>query len=118
MTEGGGLEEAILLRLIDRLISAEQQIASGLATIGALTDSVSELRNKIGALSTELDEMRRITTAAVQGFEQMRSPLQNLLDLKQKLSGSWLVIVALVMAVAYLFQPFLTELYHWRPGPK
>lgn len=118
MTESGGLEEAILLRLIDRLVTAEQHIATSLATIGALTESVSDLRNKITALTAELDEMRAITTAAVQSFEQMRSPLQSLLDLKQKLSGSWLVIVALFMAIAYLLQPLLSSLYGWRPGPK
>ena len=118
MTESGGLEEAILLRLIDRLVAAEQQIATSLATIGALTESVSELRNRIAALTSDLDEMRRITAAAVQGFEEMRSPLQNLLDLKQKLSGSWLVIVALFMALAYMLQPVVYELYRWRLGQK
>lgn len=114
MTETGGLEEAILLRLIDRLVTAEQQIATSLATIGALSDSVADLRNKIAALTKELDDMREITTAAARSFEQMRSPLQGLLDLKQKLSGGWLVVMAVFMAIAYLLQPLLEHLYRWR----
>lgn len=116
MTESGGLEEAILLRMIDRLVAAEQQIATSLAMVAALNDSVSELRTKVSGLSVELEEMRKASNAALQSFEDMRKPLQGLLDLKQRISGGWLVVVALVMAVAYLLQPFLNELYHMHLG--
>ena len=116
MTESGGLEEAILLRMIDRLVAAEQQIATSLAMVGALNDSVSELRRKVSGLSEELEEMRKASDAALRSFEDMRKPLQGLLDLKQRISGGWLVVVALVMAVAYLLQPLLNELYHLRLG--
>jgi hypothetical protein len=116
MTEGGGLEEAILLRMIDRLITAEQQIATSLAMVRTLNDSVNELRKKVGSLSVELEEMRKASCAALQSFEDMRKPLQGLLDLKQRISGGWLVVVALAMAVSYLLQPLLKELYHLRLG--
>jgi outer membrane murein-binding lipoprotein Lpp len=118
MTAAGGLEEALLLRLVDRLVSAEQQIATGLASVGNLSETVGDLRTKIAALSVEVDEMRKQSTATMQSFEQMRTPLQSLLDLKQKLSGGYLVVVALFMAAAYLLQPLLSDLYSSHFGLK
>jgi methyl-accepting chemotaxis protein len=102
--------------MIDRLVMAEQQIATSLAMVGALNDSVNELRKKVSGLSAELEEMRKVSSAALQSFEEMRKPLQGLLDLKQRISGGWLVVVALGMAVSYLLQPLLKELYHLRLG--
>lgn len=118
MTEPGHLEEAILLRMIDRLVTVEQQIATSLAMVNGLADSMGDLRIKMAALSAEMEEMRKASTAAMQSFEQMRSPLQSLLDLKQRLSGGWLVLVAVFMAVSYLLQPLLESLYRWRLGLK
>lgn len=118
MTEPSGLEEAILLRLIDRLITVEQQLATNLVTVSAMTETVSELRRAINALSRELDELRDLFTEAMRSFEQMRMPLQGLLDLKQKFSGGWLVLLAFFMAAGYLLQPLLTELYRWRLGAR
>jgi len=118
MTEASGLEEAILLRLVDRLVMVERQAATSLATIGALAESVTELRRQIVASSVDLTSLREQSMASIRSFEQMRTPLQNLLDMRQKLSGSWLVITAFFLAAAYLLQPFLTQLYSWRLGQK
>jgi uncharacterized coiled-coil protein SlyX len=118
MTEFGGLEEAILLRLVDRLVMVEQQTTTSLATVGAMSDSIGELRKQIAQLSGELDKLRELSMVTMRSFEQMRSPLQGLLDLKQKFSGGWLVITAFFLAVAYLLQPLLTQLYNWRLGVK
>ncbi len=118
MTELGGLEEAILLRLVDRLVMVEHQTATNLATVGALTDSIADLRHQVSGLSTQLDTLRDQSTATMRSFEQMHSPLQNLLDMKQKFSGGWLVMTAFFLAIAYLLQPFLNQLYSWRLGQK
>jgi len=118
MTELGGLEEAILLRLVDRLVMVEHQTATSLATVGALSEAIADLRKQITGLSTELDDLRDQTTATMRSFEQMRSPLQGLLDLKQKLSGGWLVMTAFFLALAYLLQPLLVQLYSWHLVPK
>jgi hypothetical protein len=118
MTELGGLEEAILLRLVDRLVMVEHQTATNLATVGALTESITDLRHQIAELSTELNKLRETSTNTMRSFEEMRLPLQNLLDMKQKFSGGWLVMTAFFLAVAYLLQPLLTQLYGWRLGQK
>ena len=107
MTESGGLEEAILLRMVDRLIMVEQQTATALATVGALTETVADLRRTINAMSAELDELRDLSTAAMQSFDEMRRPLQGLLDLKQRFSGGWGVVMGICMVIAYLVQPLL-----------
>jgi uncharacterized coiled-coil protein SlyX len=116
MTESGGLEEAILLRMVDRLVMLEQQTATNLATVGALTTTVTDLRRTINAMSQELDELRDLSTAAMHSFDEMRKPLQGLLDLKQRFSGGWIVAMGVCMVFAYLLQPLLTELYRWRFG--
>jgi len=118
MTELGGLEEAILLRLVDRLVMVEHQTATSLATVSALTESIAELRRQISGLSTELDDLRDLSMTTMRSFEEMRSPLQSLLDMKQKFSGGWLVMTAFFLAAAYLLQPLLTQLYGWRLGQK
>jgi hypothetical protein len=46
VTEPGGLMEAILLRLVDRINAVEQQAVSSAATLKAITESVTELRNR------------------------------------------------------------------------
>ena len=102
MTEFGGLEEAILLRLVDRLVMVEQQTATSLATVSTMSDSIGELRKQITQLSSDLDKLRELSMVTMRNFEQMRSPLQGLLDLKQKFSGGWLVITAFFLALAYL----------------
>ena len=118
MTELGGLEEAILLRLVDRLVMVEHQTATNLATVGALTESIADLRSQIAGLSNELDKLRDLSTNTMRGFEQMRRPLQDLLDMKQKFSGGWLVMTAFFLAAAYLLQPLLTQLFSWRIGQR
>ena len=118
MTELGGLEEAILLRLVDRLVMVERQTATSLATIAAISDSIAEIRRQIAGLSSELNSLRDQSMATMRSFEQMRAPLQNLLDIKQRFSGGWLVITAFFLAAAYLLQPLLSELYRWRMGQK
>jgi hypothetical protein len=118
MTDPGGLSEAILLRLADRLLSVEHQAATNVAAVAGLTEHVTEIRGTVAALARDVDEIQRATTAALQSFEQMRKPLQGLLELRQKVTGAWLVATALLMVAAYLFQPLLAELYHWRlAGP-
>jgi uncharacterized coiled-coil protein SlyX len=118
VTELGGLEEAILLRLVDRLVMVERQTATSLATIAAISDSIAEIRRQIAGLSSELNSLRDQSMATMRSFEQMRAPLQNLLDIKQRFSGGWLVITAFFLAAAYLLQPLLSELYRWRMGQK
>lgn len=118
MTELGGLEEAILLRLVDRLVMVEHQTATNLATVSALSDAIADLRHQVSGLSAQLDTLRDQSTATMRSFEQMRTPLQNLLDMKQRFSGGWLVITAFFLAAAYLLQPFLAQLYSWRLGQK
>jgi VIT1/CCC1 family predicted Fe2+/Mn2+ transporter len=116
MTDPGGLSEAILLRLADRILSLEHQAAGNVAAIAGLTEHVSEIRGTVTALSREVEEIQRVSSSAFETFEQMRKPLQGLLDLRQKFTGAWLVVTALLMVVAYLFQPLLAELYHWHLG--
>jgi hypothetical protein len=118
MTEPGGLEEAILLRLVDRLVMVEHQTSTNLAAVGALTESIADLRHQVADVSRELDKLRDLSTATMRSFEQMRTPLQGLLDLKQRFSGGWLVMTAFFLAAAYLLQPLLSELYRWRLGQK
>lgn len=113
MTDPGGLGEAILLRLVDRIISVEQQTASNATALRAITESVGELRSSVSQLSHDVGDARNASNAALQTFEQMRKPLQQLMDLRQKFSGVWLVATALLMVAAYLFQPLLAELYRW-----
>jgi hypothetical protein len=116
MTDAGGLSEAILLRLVDRLVTVEQQAATSTAAIRSMTETVGELRNSVTELSREFEEFRTVTTTARQTFEQMRAPLQRLLDLRARFTGAWLVITAIGVVIAYLFQPLLTELYRLRLG--
>jgi hypothetical protein len=116
MTDPGGLSEAILLRLADRLLSVEHQAASNVAAIAGLTEHVTEIRGIVSGLARDVEEVQCANTAALQTFEQMRKPLQGLLDLRQKVTGAWLVATALLMVAAYLFQPLLAEFYHWRLG--
>jgi hypothetical protein len=59
----------------------------------------------ISALGSEQNNLRDLSTATMRGFEQMRGPLQNVLDLKQRLSGGWLVVTAFFLAMTYLLQP-------------
>jgi uncharacterized coiled-coil protein SlyX len=118
MTDLGGLEEAILLRMVDRLVTLEQQTATSLATIGSLSETIADLRRQISGISTELSDLRERATATMSSFEQMQRPLQSVLDLKQKLSGGWLVVTAFILAVGYLLQPMIAQLFAWRAGPK
>ena len=115
MTEQNGLEEAILLRTVDRLVTAEQQIATSVASVKALTETVAELRRRLDGLTAEMDRMSKASDEEMHAFEQMRRPLEGLLILKQRISGGWLVIVALVMALSYLLEPVLSHLDHLRP---
>ncbi len=115
MTEQKGLEEAILLRTVDRLVSAEQQIAMSVASVKTLTDTVAELRGRLDGLTTEMERMRKASDEAVHAFEQMRRPLEGLLVLKQRISGGWLVIVALIMALSYVLEPVLSYVDRLRP---
>ena len=55
MTEQSGLGEAILLRLVDRLVTLEQHAASNVTALRAVTDNLSELRSSVSALSHEVD---------------------------------------------------------------
>ena len=117
MTEPGGLGEAILLRLADRLLKVEQQAATNAEAMRAIAESVSDLRQNVAALTHDFDALRSITNETLQSFEKMRLPLQNLLDLRAKLSGAWLVVTALLMVVAYLLQPVLGDVYR-HIGPR
>lgn len=116
VTESGGLSEAILLRLADRLVAVEQQAATNAEAMRAMGESAAELRRLITSLSHDFDALRSISNDTLQSFDKMREPLQDLLDLKAKLSGAWLVITALLMVVAYLLQPVLTDLLHQHFG--
>jgi methyl-accepting chemotaxis protein len=116
MTERAGLSEAILLQLADRMLAIEQQASTNAAAIKGLTEHVTEIRGTVATLSHDVEDMRRASTAALQTFEQMRKPLQGLLDLRQRFTGAWLVVTALMMVAAYLFQPLLADLYHWHLG--
>lgn len=111
-----GLGEAILLRLSDRLAHVEQQAAASAEALRAVSESVAQLRQRIAALAEDLDGLRAVSSDALQSFEKMRSPLQDLLDLKARLSGVWLVVTALLMVIAYLLQPVLGELLHRHLG--
>lgn len=113
MTDPSGLGDAILLRLTDRLATAEQQAAANAAAMRAMGDSIAELRQLIAGLTHDFDALRTISTDTLQAFDKMRAPLQSLLDLKAKMSGAWLAVTALLMVVAYLLQPFLGQIYHW-----
>lgn len=113
MTEPSpALGEAILLRLTDRLSRVEQQAATSAEALRAVGDSISQLRQLITGLAHDFDQLRSMSTDALQSFERMRTPLQDLIDLKTRLSGIWLVITALLMVVAYLLQPVMGELLH------
>lgn len=112
MTDPSGLSEAILLRLVDRLVALEQQAATNAAAMRAMGETIAESRQLIGGLMHDFDGLRAISADTLQTFEKMRAPLQGLLDLKAKLSGAWLVVTALLMVVAYLLQPLLGQIYH------
>lgn len=112
MTDPSGLSDAILLRLVDRLVAVEQQAATNTEAMRAMGESIAELRRLLTIVTHDLDELRTLSSDALQNFEKMRKPLQDLLDLKAKLSGAWLVVTALLMVVAYLLQPVLGELLH------
>ena len=112
MADQHGLLDEMLLRLADRMSKVEQQMATTMATLQASTQNLSELRGVVGRLVKELDDMRRVSVAAQDAVEEMRKPLQRLLELKDRFSGAYLLAMALVMVVAYLFQPLLNELYH------
>jgi hypothetical protein len=116
VTDPSGLGEAILLRLADRLVAVEQQAATNAAAMRALSDSTAELRQLIAGLAHDLDGLRAISTDTLQAFERMRVPLQGLLDLRARMSGAWLATTAVLMAVAYLLQPLLGQIYHWHFG--
>lgn len=116
MTDPSGLGDAILLRLTDRLASVEQQAATNAAAMRAMGDSIVDLRQLIAGLAHDFNELRTISSDTLQSFEQMRAPLQGLLDLRARLSGAWLAATALLMVVAYLLQPLLGQIYHWRLG--
>lgn len=102
----------MLLRLADRLVAVEQQAAINAASMRAMADSLTELRQVITGMTHDFDGLRAISTDTLQTFERMRTPLQGLLDLKARLSGAWLVTTALLMVVAYLLQPLLGLIYH------
>lgn len=112
MTDPGGLSEAILLRLADRLVTVEQQAATNGEAMRAVGESVAELRRLMTGLTHDFDALRTLSNDTLQSFDRMRAPLQDLLDLKAKLSGVWLVVTALLMVVAYLLQPVLGDLLH------
>ncbi|HEY1934767.1 MAG TPA: hypothetical protein VGG99_22405 [Acetobacteraceae bacterium] len=116
MTDPGGLSEAILLRLSDRILAVELQATTNVAAITGLVEHITETRATVADLSRRVAEVQRASSVALQTFEEMRKPLQGLLDLRQKFTGGWLVVTALLMVVAYLFQPLLAELYHWHFG--
>ncbi|HTW69883.1 MAG TPA: hypothetical protein VME47_08365 [Acetobacteraceae bacterium] len=107
-----GLGEAILLRLSDRLSKVEQQAAISTEALRAVGESVAQLRELASGLTRDFDALRTASNDALQNFEKMRKPLQDLLDLKARLSGAWLVVTALLMVAAYLLQPILGELLH------
>ncbi|HUB44993.1 MAG TPA: hypothetical protein VMB73_08410 [Acetobacteraceae bacterium] len=113
MTDPGSpLGEAILLRLSDRLAKVEQQAATSTEALRAVTESITQLRQLVSGLTHDFDALRAASNDALSNFEKMRMPLQDLLDLKARLSGAWLVVTALLMVVAYLVQPVLGELLH------
>jgi len=112
VTDLPALSEAILLRLADRLVAVELQAATNATAMRAMTDSIAELRQLVAGMAHDFEGLRAISTDTLQSFERMRGPLQNLLDLKARLSGAWLVTTALLMVVAYLLQPLLGQIYH------
>lgn len=116
MSDHGGLGDAILLRLADRIHTLEQQTATQSTQIAGLTENVADIRKSISRVSHEVEDVRRTYAEACQSFEQMRKPLEGLLELRQRFTGGWLLATALLMAVAYLFQPLLADLYHWHMG--
>ena len=107
-----GLGDAILLRLADRLAKVEQQAAVSTEALKGVGESFAQLRQSIAGLAHDFEALRTASNVALQNFEKMRAPLQDLLDLKARLSGAWLVVTALLMVVAYLLQPVLGELLH------
>lgn len=112
MTDPGGLSDAILLRLADRLVKVEQQATTNAEAMRAVAESIAELRQLVSGVTHDFDSLRTISHDTLQAFENMRGPLQGLLDLKARLSGAWLVVTALLMVVAYLLQPVLGDVYH------
>lgn len=116
MTDPNGLSEAILLRLADRIFTLEQQNSAHATEIHDLKEHVTEIRGAVGNMSRDVENVRQTSADAIAVFEQMRKPLQGLLDLRQRFTGAWLVVTALLMAAAYLFQPLLLDLYHWHAG--
>lgn len=112
MTDQNGLSEAILLRLADRIATVEQQAATNAEAMRSMGESASELRRLIAGLTHDFDALRTVCNETLQSFDKMRAPMQDLLDLKAKLSGAWLVVTALLMVVAYLLQPVLADIVH------
>ena len=91
---------------------AEQQIATSVASVRTLTEAVADLRRKLDDVTGEVDRMRRASDEALQAFEQMRKPLEGLLDMRQRLRGGWLVVLALLMMLSYLAPPLLNHFVH------
>lgn len=116
MVDSGSLGEAILLRLSDRLAQVEQQTNINTASMQSLSAQVMRLNDTIVELTDEYKDIQRTSGETLRIFDDMRKPLQGLLEMKERFSGVWLVMTAFVMVAAYLFQPLLTELYHWRLG--
>lgn len=116
MTDPGGLSEAILLRLADRMAALEKQEATNAEAMRAMGESAADLRRVMGDLTHDFESLRTLCNDTLQSFEKMRAPLQDLLDLRAKLSGAWLVVTALLMVLAYLLQPFLADLVHHHLG--
>lgn len=116
MTESNPLSEAILLRLSDRLVTVEHEAAIHTTSLHAITNQIDELRSTLTKLTGQLEDMRRASESAMTAFDQMRQPLQGLLDLRERVSGVWLVVTALAVVFAYLFQPLLAEFYRWKFG--
>jgi len=102
----------MLLRLADRLVAVELQAATNATAMRAIADSMTELRQLISSMAHDYEGLRVLSTDTLHSFEQMRGPIQGLLDLKTRISGAWLVTTALLMVVAYLLQPLLGLVYH------
>jgi len=107
-----GLGEAILLRLADRLTAVEAQAATSIEALSAVRENIAQLRHLLSDLTHDFDALRAASNDALQNFQRMQMPLQDLMTLKARLSGVWLVVTALLMVVAYLLQPVLGELLH------
>lgn len=75
-----------------------------------------KLNNTIVELTDQYKDIQKTSGETLRIFDDMRKPLQGLLEMKERLSGIWLVVTAFVMVAAYLFQPLLAGLYQWRLG--